>query len=164
MNIKLFARFNNIIANLPTRLRMSIYRNLSGGIHNNAFIGPNCIIDNPKSLFLDDGSNINRFCRFMTSSDREAKVYIGKNTWVGCNVSFICISHEIGESNQRAGKTVFSPIVVGNGVWIGADVTILPGVNISDGCIIGAGSVVTKDTFPNGLYVGNPARRIKDLT
>ena len=69
----------------------------------------------------------------------------------------------MGEHKQRAGKSIFGSITIGSGVWIGADVTILPGINIADGCVIGAGSVVAKSTQPDGLYCGNPAKRIKDL-
>lgn len=54
-------------------------------------------------------------------------------------------------------------IIVESGCWIGANVTILPGVTIGHGCIVGAGSLVTKDCMPNGLYVGSPAKRIRDL-
>lgn len=49
------------------------------------------------------------------------------------------------------------------GCWIGMGAIILPGVTIAEGCIIAAGSVVIKDTEPNGLYAGNPAKRVKDL-
>ncbi len=70
----------------------------------------------------------------------------------------------MGGHKLRAGKSVFNPITIGGGVWIGADVTILPGVKIADGCVIGAGAVVTKSTQPDGLYVGNPSKRIKDLS
>jgi acetyltransferase-like isoleucine patch superfamily enzyme len=52
---------------------------------------------------------------------------------------------------------------IGNGCWIGAGVTILPGVTIGEGCVIGAGSVVTRSTEANGLYVGMPARRVREL-
>ena len=99
----------------------------------------------------------------MTSDGRDSIISIGQNSWIGCNVSFICITHLMGDMKQRAGKSVFLPITIGDGVWVGADVTILPGVSIADGCMIAAGAVVVKDTMPNGLYAGNPAKRIKDL-
>jgi virginiamycin A acetyltransferase len=54
-----------------------------------------------------------------------------------------------------------SPIKIGNDVWVGEGVTLLPGMNLSDGCVIGAGSVVTKNTEPYGVYAGNPARLIR---
>lgn len=165
MNSKIFSRLNKVISGLPTSLRMTLYKKLSGGgIAHDAYIAPNCIIDNPKHLRIESGVNINRFCRFMTSDGKEAIVSIGRDTWIGCNVSFICITHEMGGHKLRAGKSVFKPITIGCGVWIGADVTILPGVKIADGCVIGAGAVVTKSTQPDGLYVGNPSKRIKDLS
>ncbi len=143
---------------------MKIYQKLSGGgIAQDAFIAPNCVIDNPMHLKIETGANINRFSRFMTSDGKEAIISIGRDTWIGCNVSFICITHEMGEHKQRAGKPIFGSITIGSGVWIGADVTILPGIIIADGCVVGAGSVVTKSTQPDGLYCGNPAKRIKDL-
>lgn len=164
MNAKIFTRLNTLIASMPTFIRMRAYNKLSGGsIKKNAFIAPACIIDNPKHLRIEAGANINRFCRFMTSDGENAIVSIGKNSWIGCDVSFICITHEMGTEKQRAGDSLFMPITIGEGVWVGADATILPGVEIADGCVIGAGAVVTKSTSNNGLYVGNPAKRIKNL-
>ena len=55
------------------------------------------------------------------------------------------------------------PITIGNNVWIGANVTILPGVTIGDNVTIGAGSTVTKDIPNNVLAFGNPAKIIKDI-
>ena len=48
-------------------------------------------------------------------------------------------------------------------IWLGARVVVLPGVQVAPGCIVGAGAVVTRDTEPDGVYVGVPARRIRDL-
>ncbi|WP_249354641.1 DapH/DapD/GlmU-related protein [Rhodococcus sp. USK13] len=53
--------------------------------------------------------------------------------------------------------------MVGDGCWIGAGAIILPGVTVGEGCVVGAGAVVTRDCSPNGLYVGSPARRVRDL-
>lgn len=78
-------------------------------------------------------------------------------------VSFINSSHEIGDSTRRASNNISDAILIGDGCWIGANVTILPGVSIGDGCIIGAGSVVTKDCKSNTLYAGCPAKEIRKL-
>ena len=73
-------------------------------------------------------------------------------------------THEISSGKRRAErKTVFRPIVIGDGCWIGANVTILPGVTIGRGTVVGAGSVVVKDLDANSVYVGNPARKIRQL-
>lgn len=53
--------------------------------------------------------------------------------------------------------------MIEDGCWIGACTTIMPGVKIAKGCVIGSHSLVLKDTEPNGLYTGIPAKRIKDL-
>ncbi|MGP6193725.1 DapH/DapD/GlmU-related protein [Priestia megaterium] len=53
-------------------------------------------------------------------------------------------------------------VVIKDGVWIGANVTILKGVTVGEGCVIAAGSVVTKNTSPYGIYAGAPAKKIKD--
>ena len=56
-----------------------------------------------------------------------------------------------------------SPVKIGKKVWIGSDCTILPGVKIGDGAVIGAGSVVTKNVHANSIAVGSPARVIKQI-
>lgn len=106
---------------------------------------------------------VNRYCEFHTDDDLRATISIGDNTRIGFGVKFICVTHDTGDHNRRAGKLTYKPIKVGDGCWIGAESIILPGVTISNGVVIGAGSVVTKNCECDGLYAGNPARRIKSL-
>ena len=89
---------------------------------------------------------------------------LGSNVAVGPGVMFITDSHEEGPSGKRAGRGIEMPIEVGDGVWIGARDVIQGDVRVGSGCIIGAGAVVTSDTKPNGLYLGTPARRVRDLS
>ena len=63
--------------------------------------------------------------------------------------------------NQQ-GNSPVRPIVIGDDVWIGANVIILPGVSIGTGCVIGAGSVVTKSLPEYSVVAGNPAKIIKN--
>ena len=118
---------------------------------------------NSLNIEIGEGTFINRECKFYSSYCKDSKITIGKNCYLGMNISMITISHEIGDTQKRAGQNFYKSIIVGNGCWIGANVTILPGITIGDGCIIGAGAIVTKDCESNGLYVGVPAKRIKDL-
>lgn len=68
------------------------------------------------------------------------------------------------EDKETRRKVEFAkPIVVGNDVWIGGNVCVMPGVIIGDNTIIGAGSVVTKDIPPNVVAVGNPCKIIKEI-
>lgn len=90
-------------------------------------------------------------------------VIIENNVSIGPNVSLMSDSHEIGSSEKRAGKQSFKQIKIGEGVWIGASSTILGGIEIGNGAVIAAGSVVTKSCESNCLYAGVPAKKIKIL-
>lgn len=59
------------------------------------------------------------------------------------------------------GNKDIKPTIIDNDVWIGIRAIIMPGVHIKEGCIIGAGAVVTKDTEPYSIYAGVPARLIR---
>lgn len=71
--------------------------------------------------------------------------------------------HPLEYEQRNKGLEYAKPIKVGNNVWIGGNVVVLPGVAIGDNTIVGAGSVVTKDIPPNVVAVGNPCRVIKEL-
>lgn len=114
------------------------------------------------SISIGDGSFINRFCTFQDGG-RNARFIIGKEVRIGTKCDFLASSHEIGSSERRAMNAYAKDIIIEDGCWLGGNVTVLPGVTIKKGCIIGAGAVVTKDTEPDGVYVGIPAKRIKDL-
>jgi maltose O-acetyltransferase len=86
-----------------------------------------------------------------------AEIKIGANCDIGPDVAFVPGSHEIGNHDRRAGKGSGGDIVIEDGCWIGARVTILGGVTISKGAIIGAGAVVCKDVSADSLYAGVPA-------
>ena len=96
--------------------------------------------------------------------DGADEVTIGNNVRIGQFVRVITATHQIGPSGQRClVEAVHKPVRIEDGCWIGSSVTILPGVTIRRGCVIGAGAVVTTSTEPDGLYLGTPARRARDL-
>jgi len=102
---------------------------------------------------------INRGCYF----DFTGQITLEDNVVVGHGVTFITTEHKIQDSARRAGPVYGCPILVKDGAWIGANSTILPGITIGKGAIIGAGAVVTKDV-PNNVIVGGvPAKIIKAL-
>jgi maltose O-acetyltransferase len=92
-----------------------------------------------------------------------ALIVVGANAWIGPRCAVITQTHETGGHGQRAGRVVSRPVVIGDGCWLGASVTVLPGVTIGPGCVIAAGAVVTRDCAPDGLYAGVPAVRKQDL-
>ena len=72
--------------------------------------------------------------------------------------------HALDSEQRSRGLEIALPIKVGNKVWIGANVTVLPGVTIGDDTVIGAGSVVTKDIPAGVIAVGNPCRVMRKIT
>lgn len=93
----------------------------------------------------------------------EAKVTFGKNVFIGPNCSFYTAIHPLDPGERNKGTERAEPITVGDSVWFGGNVTVLPGVTIGSGTTIGAGSVVTKDIPEGVVAVGNPCRVIKKI-
>ena len=92
-----------------------------------------------------------------------AKVTFGRNVFIAPNCGFYTAGHPLDIAQRNSGLEYARPITVGNDVWIGANVAVLPGVTIGDGCVIGAGSVVTRDIPAHSLAVGNPCRVIRRI-
>lgn len=92
-----------------------------------------------------------------------AKVRFGDNVFVAPNCGFYTAGHPFDVKQRNDGLEYAYPITIGNNVWIGAQVCVLPGVTIGDNCVIGAGSVVTKDIPANSLAVGNPCKVIRKI-
>lgn len=92
-----------------------------------------------------------------------AKVEIGDNVFIAPNCCITTAGHPINIDERNRGLEYSYPIKIGNNVWIGAGVNILPGVTIGDNVTIGAGSVVNKSIPANSIAVGNPCKVIKTI-
>ncbi len=103
------------------------------------------------------------FANFNFTVLDEARVTIGDDCFIGPNVSIYTACHSTDPIERNSRREWAEPITIGNNVWIGGSVTILPGVTIGDNVTIGAGSVVTKDIPSNSVAVGNPCKVIKAL-
>ena len=93
----------------------------------------------------------------------EAPVEFGDNVFIAPNCGFYTAGHPIDATERNKGLEYARPITVGNDVWIGANVCVLPGVTMGVDCVIGAGSVVVKDIQPHSVAVGNPCKVIKKI-
>ena len=116
----------------------------------------------PERVSVGDNLIMNVSCVIQAA----AGLQIGHNVSIGPGVKLWTINHNFMDRSQLISQQGWSPskkIVIGNDVWIAANVLILPNVNIPDGCVIGAGVILDKhvDLIPYGVYVGNPPRLIK---
>ncbi len=164
MSKRLSRLFLNSAMRLPMEfrefaLKKSGVLNASSMMRN---LGKNLYFDFPQKVSIGNNCIIEKDITFRTGALKTgATITLHDNVSVGMNTLFMCISHEIGDSTNRAGENKYGNIVVESGTWIGCNCTILGGVTIGNGCVIGAGSVVIHDCESNCLYAGNPAKKIK---
>lgn len=111
-----------------------------------------------KNIEIGKNVFINSSCHFQD----QGGIVIGDGTLIGHSVTLATLNHS-QKAEDRA-SLYPKPIIIGKNVWIGANVTITPGVKIGDNAIIGAGSVVTKDVESDTVVGGIPAKKIKDIT
>lgn len=118
---------------------------------------PPLYIDYGKPVTIGEDCFIQQCCTFFGRGG----ITIGNGVFIGPKVNLITINHDVNPANRSA--TYGRRIVIEDKVWIGINSTILPGVRIGHGAIIGAQSVVTHDVPPMTIVAGNPARIIKKI-
>ncbi len=119
-------------------------------------------------FWCDYGYNIeigeNFFANHNTVILDGGKVKFGDNVFVAPNCGFHTAGHPIDAERRNKGLEYAYPITVGNNVWIGAGVQVMPNVTIGDNVVIGGGSIVVKDIPSNSVAVGNPCKVIRAIT
>lgn len=118
-------------------------------------------------FFCDYGFNIEVGENFFANTNLvildEARVSFGDNVFIAPNCAFYTAGHPLDVEQRNSGLEYSLPITVGNNVWFGGNVVVVPGVTIGDNAVIGAGSVVVHDIPPAVLAVGNPCRPIRQI-
>ena len=118
---------------------------MTGDPRRNLLVGARCFLNSP--LFLD----------------LAAPITLGSGVSVGHHSVFVTTDHALGLADFRAGEIQIAPITIGDGAWIAANVTLLPGVTVGAGAVVAAGAVVTRDVPPHTLVGGVPAKLIRRL-
>lgn len=130
-----------------------------GSVGEKVWIAKTFSCDNGKNIRI--GSNFTGNYNLTILDIRE--VTIGDNVMIGPNTLITTVGHPLSPVGRRKHLGIAKPVVIGNDVWIGGNVTILPGVRIGNNAVVGAGAVVTKDVPDNTVVAGVPARVIKEI-
>ncbi len=139
--------------------RRKIIMELLGSVKGNFLIEQPFLCDYGYNIHIGDNFYANHNLVILDG----ATVKFGDNVFVAPNCGFYTAGHPIDAAERNKGLEYARPITVGNDVWIGGNVCVLPGVTIGDDCVIGAGSVVVKDIPPHSVAVGNPCKVIKKI-
>ena len=150
----------NALKPSQTLRRFQILKDLLGHVADDEII-----VNQP--FYCDYGKQIRVGKRFFANFNLtildEALVTIGDDCFIGPNVSIYTACHSTDPVERNTRREWAEPVTIGDNVWIGGSVTILPGVTIGSNVTIGAGSVVTRDIPDNVVAVGNPCKVIKNL-
>jgi len=156
--MRLMAAYNASPADAPQE-RRAILAELLGSL------GPDTGIRPP--LYCDYGYNIHigarTFCNFGLVALDVGVITIGDDVQMGPNVQLLTPTHPVDAELRRAKWEAAEPITIGDNVWLGGGVIVLPGVTIGENTVVGAGAVVAKDLPAGVIAVGNPARVIREV-
>lgn len=149
--------YNGLVGRLPSRVLRWLYlRAYLGALGSGSGVQMGCSFLNGRKVFLGSRNVVNFGCVF---DGRRFSIRTGADVSIGPEAAILTLGHEPQSEDfcDRGGA-----VVIGDRVWIGYRSLIMPGVNIGEGAVVGAGAVVTKDVNPYTIVAGNPARVIGD--
>ena len=133
-------------------------------LEDNAFLGRYVLIDVYENAIVNIGKNVH-IGDFCIGRGTRCEIKIGDNTMLGPKVNLLATNHQYLDKNMLIKdqdiNTTKNGISIGKDCWIGTGASILPGVKIGDGAVIGAMAVVSKDVEDYSVVAGNPAKVIK---
>jgi len=142
----------------PDRVRELLSELIGRPVDETVTLFPPFQADFGKNITIGKRVFINSGCRFQD----QGGIVIDDECLIGHNTVLATLNHDLDP--LRRADLHPAPVVIGRNVWIGANVTVLPGVTVGDNAVLAAASVVTKDVPANTVVVGSPARVIRDLT
>ena len=161
--MKLYAIENanifNSLAEDDLEKQHEVLSEILGSVGEKVWIAKRFCFDYGKNIFIGNNFTANFNLTILDINE----VHIGDNVMIGPNTTITTVGHPLSPKKRRQHLGQASEIRIGNDVWLGANVTVLPGVTIGNNVVVGAGAVVTKDIPDNSLAVGVPARVIKEI-
>jgi maltose O-acetyltransferase len=155
---ELMAAYNSAAPG-DAKLRRQLLEELLGSIGERTEIRPPFYVDYGSRITIGSGC----FANFGLVALDVAPITIGDDAQIGPNVQLLTPTHPVEPGPRRDKWEAAKPITIGNNVWLGGGVVVLPGVTIGDDTVVGAGAVVTKDLPAGVLALGNPARVVRSL-
>ncbi|MCD4681762.1 MAG: acyltransferase [Bacteroidales bacterium] len=127
-----------------------------GELGEKCFIHPTCSISHGNKLFVKNNVQLNSHIHFFC----QGGLFLGNNVTIAAHTLIITSNHDYRRNKAVPfGQDIeIRPVYIHDNVWIGANCTIMPGIEIGEGAIVGAGAVVAKDVEPCAIVAGNPAR------
>lgn len=151
--------FRNTNGLIGVGIRYILIKSISQKCGDNVLIHPGVYIFSPEKLSLGNNISIHPMCYI----DATGEISIGNDVSIAHGTTILSTTHSYSEKNMpiRDQTLRFAPTTIMNNVWIGCKSTILLGIIVNEGAIIGANSIVTKNVENNAIVVGNPGRLIK---
>ncbi|WED66354.1 acyltransferase [Synoicihabitans lomoniglobus] len=149
--------YNHWLSNCPSRrVRRAFLRCYLGDMRHGTGVQMGCKFLNARKVHLGERNVINFGCLF---DGRKFVIRTGSDVSIGPEASILTLGHDPQSPDfaDRGGD-----VIIGNRVWIGYRAIILPGVNIGEGAVVAAGSVVSRDVEPYSIVAGIPARYVKN--
>ncbi len=140
---------------------MSALRGCGASIGKQSFIRYKSFITNPRFIVLGDRTKVGPFCRFFLN----AQLIIGDDVEIGAGLVVHTAEHIMSDGNKPLAKqgANYQIIKIDSDVYIGSNVTLLPGITIESRTVVGAGAVVTSDLESGFVYGGVPAKPLRPL-
>ena len=142
----------------PARVRDLLAQLTGKAVDDSVVVFPPFYSDFGRNITLGKRIFVNSGCRFQD----QGGVTIGDDCLIGHNTVFATLNHDLAPS--RRADMHPAPVVLGRNVWLGSNVTVLPGVTIGDDAVVAAASVVTKDVPSGSVVLGAPARVVRSVT
>lgn len=152
--LQITAQLNNAYRT-PDEIRQLFSKLIGKEVDASFAMFPPFYTDCGKNIIVGKNVFINSGCRFQD----QGGIRIGDGALIGHNVVLATLNHDFAP--EKRSNMHPAPIIIGENVWIGANATVVPGVNIGDGAVIAAGAVVTKDVPARTVVAGVPAKVVK---